>query len=184
MSSHDAATNYLYLPSGTPEAINVVVEIPQGSRNKYEYDKELNIFRLDRALHSATYYPGDYGFIPQTLAEDGDPMDVLILVAQPTFSGCLVVARPIGLLKMIDGGDIDDKILAVPVGEPSYAGIESHEQIFAHTRRMIEHFFQTYKALEGKETSTGGWHDAEAGRRSFTSSRARFQRLHPELATA
>lgn len=186
MPNHDAATNYLYLSAGddVPGAVNVVVEIPQGSRNKYEYDKELNIFRLDRALHSATYYPGDYGFIPQTLAEDGDPMDVLILVAQPTFSGCLVVARPIGLLKMIDGGDVDDKILAVPVGEPSYAGIESHEQIFPHTRKMIEHFFQTYKALEGKQTSTDGWQDAAAARRAVETSLERFRAQHPEFARA
>jgi inorganic pyrophosphatase len=92
-------TSYLYLPPGprAPEEINVVVEIPQGSRNKYEYDKALNIFRLDRALHSPIYYPGDYGFVPRTLAEDDDPLDVLILVIQPTFAGCLVVARPIGL---------------------------------------------------------------------------------------
>ena len=119
-----ALTNYLHLPVGAnaPEEINVVVEIPQGSRNKYEYDKNLNIFRLDRALHSPVYYPGDYGFMPQTLAEDGDPLDVLILVEQPTFPGCLVVARPIGMLKMIDDGLPDDKILAVPVGEPPVKG--------------------------------------------------------------
>ena len=118
MGSHDG-TNYLHLPVGdnSPEEINVVVEIPQGSRNKYEFDKGLNVFRLDRALHSPIYYPGDYGFIPRTLAEDDDPLDVLILVIQPTFAGCLVVARPIGILKMIDDGKPDDKVLAVPVGE-------------------------------------------------------------------
>jgi inorganic pyrophosphatase len=100
------ATNYLYLPVGerSPEEINVVVEIPQGSRNKYEYDKKLDIFGSIARLHSPIYYPGDYGFVPRTLAEDDDPLDVLILVVQPTFPGCLVVARPIGLLKMIDDG--------------------------------------------------------------------------------
>jgi inorganic pyrophosphatase len=175
--------NYLHLPVGdaSPEEINVVVEIPQGSRNKYEYDKDLNIFRLDRALHSPIYYPGDYGFMPQTLAEDGDPLDVLILVIQPTFPGCLVVARPIGLLKMIDDGLPDDKVLAVPVGEPAYAGIHTQSQIFPHTLRTIQHFFETYKLLEGKETSTQGWHDAAAARRSVTESIDRFRKAHPEL---
>ena len=117
--SYPIPTNYLQLPLGddAPEQINVVVEIPQGSRNKYEYDKSLNVFRLDRALHSPIYYPGDYGFVPQTLAEDDDPLDVLILVIQPTFPGCLVVARPIGLLRMIDDGKLDDKVLAVAVDQ-------------------------------------------------------------------
>jgi len=169
-------TNYLYLPIGehAPETINVVVEIPEGSRNKYEYDKELGIFRLDRVLHSPIYYPGDYGFIPQTLAEDGDPLDVLILVVQPTFPGCLVVARPIGMLKMIDDGLPDDKILAVPVGEPAYADIHSQTQIFPHTLRTISHFFETYKLLEGKRTSTQGWVDGAAARESIVESLARF----------
>ena len=180
----EQATNYLYLPIGdaVPEEINVVVEIPQGSRNKYEYDKENNIFRLDRVLHSAIYYPGDYGFVPQTLAEDEDPLDVLILVVQPTFPGCLVTARPIGMLKMVDGGQVDDKVLAVPVGEPSYAGIHTISQIFPHTLRTIEHFFETYKHLEGKTTSTAGWEDAASARRTIQDSQERFYAAHPELA--
>ncbi|MEO6912711.1 MAG: inorganic diphosphatase [Candidatus Baltobacteraceae bacterium] len=168
--------NYLYLPLGeeAPDEINVVVEIPEGSRNKYEYDKSLDIFRLDRALHSPIHYPGDYGFAPQTLALDGDPLDVLILVAQPTFPGCLVVARPIGLLKMVDGDKEDDKVLAVPVGEPSFDGVHNYTQIFPHTIRTISHFFDTYKALEGKHTSTLGWEDAAAARRVIQDSAQRF----------
>jgi inorganic pyrophosphatase len=172
--------NYLELPIGdtSPEEINVVVEIPQGSRNKYEYDKKLDIFRLDRALHSPIYYPGDYGFVPQTLAEDDDPLDVLILVVQPTFPGCLVVARPIGILRMIDEGKPDDKVLAVPVGEPAYADVHNCTQIFPHTLRMISHFFETYKLLEGKLTSTeGGWLDAAAARRTIVESEERFKAL-------
>ena len=154
--------NYLNLPLGdkAPDEINVVVEIPEGSRNKYEYDKNLDIFRLDRALHSPVVYPGDYGFIPSTLGEDGDPLDVIILVSQPTFPGCLVLARPIGVLKMIDQGEGDDKVLAVPIGEPSYSGIFEHTQIFAHTLREIAHFFETYKLLEDKQTESLGWQDA------------------------
>ena len=181
MSLHDSP-NYLYLPAGSqaPEEINVVVEIPQGSRNKYEYDKNLNVFRLDRALHSPIYYPGDYGFVPQTLAEDGDPLDVLILVIQPTFTGCLVVARPIGLLKMIDDGLPYDKILAVPVGEPAYHDVHTQSQIPPHTVRTISHFFETYKLLEGKQTSTHGWQDAAAARRSVVESFERFKAAKAE----
>ncbi len=169
--------NRLNLPLGesAPEEINVIVEIPSGSRNKYEYDKSLDIFRLDRALHSPIFYPGDYGFAPRTLALDDDPLDVLILVSEPTFSGCLVAARPIGLLKMIDDGKEDDKVLAVPVGEPDYAEVHNYTQIFAHQLRKIQHFFETYKLLEGKKTSTEGWHDAFAARRVIAESAQRFE---------
>jgi len=172
----DSRQNRLMLPLGdrAPEAINVIVEIPSGSRNKYEYDKALDIFRLDRALHSPVYYPGDYGFVPRTLALDDDPLDVLILVSEPTFSGCLVVARPIGILKMIDDGKSDDKVLAVPVGEPDYADVHNYTQIFAHQLRKIEHFFATYKLLEGKKTSTHGWSDAGEARRIIMESASRF----------
>ena len=182
----ETTTNYLHLPIGdaVPEEINVVVEIPQGSRNKYEYDKTLNVFRLDRALHSPIYYPGDYGFVPQTLAEDDDPLDVLILVIQPTFPGCLVVARPIGILKMIDDGKPDDKVLAVPVGEPAYHDVYTQSQIFPHQLRTISHFFETYKLLEGKQTSTHGWQDAAAARRSITESVERFKVANPDFEPA
>jgi len=165
------------LPLGerSPDTINVIVEIPSGSRNKYEYDKALDIFRLDRALHSPVYYPGDYGFAPRTLALDHDPLDVLILVSEPTFSGCLVVARPIGILKMIDDGMSDDKVLAVPVGEPEYAEVYSYTQIFAHQLRKIQHFFETYKLLEGKATSTHGWEDAAEARRIILEAAERFE---------
>jgi len=174
--------NYLHLPLGdrVPDEINVVVEIPEKSRNKYEYDKSLDIFRLDRALHSPIHYPGDYGFAPQTLALDGDPLDVLILVIEPTFPGCLVVARPIGLLKMTDGGKEDDKVLAVPVGEPAFDGVHNHTQMFPHVIRKISHFFETYKALEGKHTEVHGWEDAAAARRIIQESHQRF--LETELA--
>ncbi len=174
--------NYLHLPVGDrcPEEINVVIEIPHGSRNKYEYDKNLDIFRLDRALHSPIYYPGDYGFVPQTLAEDGDPLDVLVLVEQPTFPGCLLVARPIGMLKMLDEGMPDDKILCVPVGEPSYHGIYDYTQIFPHTLRLISHFFETYKTLEGKQTATKGWQDGAGARRTIVEC---IERFHAEAGT-
>jgi inorganic pyrophosphatase len=173
----DSRQNRLLLPLGdkAPDTINVIVEIPSGSRNKYEYDKALDIFRLDRALHSPVYYPGDYGFAPRTLALDGDPLDVLILVSEPTFSGCLVVARPIGILKMIDGDEEDDKVLAVPVGEPEYADIHNYTQIFAHQLRKIQHFFETYKTLEGKKTSSTGWRDAAEARATIMESAARFE---------
>jgi inorganic pyrophosphatase len=171
--------NYLHLPLGDrqPDEINVVVEIPEGSRNKYEYDKALDIFRLDRALHSSIHYPGDYGFAPQTLALDDDPLDVLVLAIVPTFSGCLVAARPIGLLGMVDEGKPDDKILAVPVGEPAFDEIHNFTQIFPHTLRKISHFFETYKALEGKQTAIVGWSDAAQARRVIAESYQRFAEI-------
>ena len=169
--------NRLNLPLGerAPDEINVIVEIPSGSRNKYEYDKARDIVRLDRALHSPIVYPGDYGFAPRTHALDDDPLDVLILVSEPTFSGCLVAARPIGLLRMIDDDKEDDKILAVPVGEPDYADVHNYTQIFSHQLRKIQHFFETYKLLEGKKTSTAGWDDAAAARRIIVESAQRFE---------
>ena len=169
--------NYLHLPLGedAPAEINVVVEIPERSRNKYEYDKALDIFRLDRALHSPIHYPGDYGFAPQTLALDDDPLDVLILVIEPTFPGCLVVARPIGLLKMLDEGKVDDKVLAVPVREPAFDQIANYTEMFPHTIRKISHFFDTYKMLEGKQTKILGWEDAQAARDVIVESAKRFR---------
>ena len=152
----------------------MVVEIPQGSRNKYEYDKALNIFRLDRALHSPIYYPGDYGFVPRTLAEDDDPLDVLILVIQPTFAGCLVVARPIGLLKMIDDGKPDDKVLAVPAKDPRMEHLRDIHHVPEFDRLEIQHFFEVYKALEpGKMVRAEAWADRTAAEAEIEACRKR-----------
>src|SRR5438874_9747419 len=119
--------DYTKLPIGdhAPDKVNAVIEIPQGSVNKYEYDKQLQVFRLDRTLHSPVHYPGDYGFIPSTLALDGDPLDVLVLVEAPSFPGCVIEVRPIGVLRMIDKGERDSKVLAVSAGDPRYAEVKN-----------------------------------------------------------
>ena len=175
--------NRLLLPPGIrpPGEINVVVEIPRGSRNKYEYDAQLDIFRLDRNLHSAIYYPGDYGFVPQTRARDGDPLDVLVLVENPSFTGCLLSVRPIGVLRLVDEGTPDDKIIAVPLGEPQFADVSDYRQASPHVIREIEHFFETYKTLEGKDAHSEGWQDAEAARGVVEEALAAFARLQPQV---
>src|SRR5579864_237441 len=140
-----------------PRVVRMEVEIPKHSTNKYEYDAELGIFRLDRALYSPVHYPGDYGFIPGTLSADGDPLDVLALAEEPSFSGCMVEVRPIGILNMIDQQKTDQKVLAVPNRNPRYDQVRDMDQIFAHVRREIEYFFTIYKELEGRATTTLGW---------------------------
>jgi len=140
-----------------PEDVTAVIEIPFGSRNKYELDKETGLIRLDRVLYSAVHYPGDYGFIPRTLHEDGDPLDVLVLVKEETFPGCMIDVRPIGVLRMLDKGEPDDKILAVPVSDPYHQEWFDIADIPQHTLREVEHFFQSYKDLEGKRVQINGW---------------------------
>ncbi len=154
-----------------PEVVRMVVEIPKGSSNKYEYDRELGAFRLDRVLYSPVHYPGDYGFIPGTLASDGDPMDVLALVEEATFSGCVVEVRPIGVQNMVDQEQKDQKIVAVLNRDPMYQQVHTLDQIFPHLRRAIEHFFNIYKELEGRETSTLGWGDPIEARNVIAESR-------------
>jgi inorganic pyrophosphatase len=145
-----------------PEEIAVVIETPGNSRNKYELDKPSGMFKLDRVLHSSVHYPGDYGFIPQTLFEDGDPLDVLLMIREPTHTGCLVTARPIGVLRMRDGGQPDDKILAVPTGDPHQVEFFDIADIPQHLLREIEYFFGTYKVLEGKQVEILGWEKSES----------------------
>jgi inorganic pyrophosphatase len=142
-----------------PGLVNVLIEIPGGSKNKYEFDKELNAFSLDRVLYSSVAYPYDYGFIPNTLADDGDPLDGMVIIDQPTFPGCVITARPIGMLEMIDGGDRDEKILCVPAKDPRYAQITSLSSISEHRLAEIAEFFRTYKNLEKKVTEILGWKD-------------------------
>jgi inorganic pyrophosphatase len=168
--------DYLRLPIGSnaPRLINVVIEIPRDSVNKYEYDKKLHVFRLDRTLFSPVHYPGDYGFIPQTLALDGDPLDVLVLVEAPSFPGCLMEVRPIGVLKMVDQGKSDEKVLAVAESDPMYREIKDYSQVFPHLLREIEHFFSIYKDLEGKRTEMSGWEGAEAAHKIIAESHKTF----------
>ena len=148
-----------------PEVINAVIEIPKGSRNKYEYDKDMEAFALDRVLYSSVIYPADYGFIPQTIYDDGDPMDIMVLMEQPTFPGCIIASRPIGIMGMIDGGDKDYKILAVPVDDPKFKDVDSISDVSSHLLDEIEEFFKTYKNLEGKKVEVLGWKDAEVAKK-------------------
>ncbi len=162
-----------------PDILNAYIEIPRGSRNKYEVDKDTGVLKFDRILYSAVHYPGDYGFVPRTLAEDGDALDVLILITAPTVPGCLVEVRPLGVFRMRDEKGIDHKVLAVPLSDPFMEEYHELDDVPPHTLREIDHFFAIYKELEGKETHTGGWQDRasalgaiEAGMRRYRDERA------------
>ncbi|WP_292487039.1 inorganic diphosphatase [Methanohalobium sp.] len=153
------------LPTGpdVPEIVYAVIEIPKGSRNKFEYSKEFGTYILDRVLHSPQYYPGEYGFIPKTMYDDGDPMDIIVLMDERTFPGCMLEARPVGLMLMTDSGETDDKILAVPNKDPRYSHIKDISDVTPHVMAEISQFFSTYKDLEDeKDVAVHGWDDKEA----------------------
>lgn len=154
------------------------IEIPRGSRNKYELDEETGRIRLDRVLYSSVHYPADYGFIPETLGGDGDPLDILVLVQEPTFPGCMVPARPIGGLDMHDEKGSDFKIVAVPTGDPRYKHVFELTDLGEHWPLEIETFFATYKWLEPGMTNVQGWQGAEEAWKVIEASRARFAELH------
>jgi len=156
-----------------PDVIEVVVEIPRGSRNKYEWDHEAGVFRLDRVLSSAVFYNFDYGFVEHTLSGDGDPTDALLLVDEPTFPGCHVWARPIGGLAMHDEKGEDFKVLCVAIGDPHQAHVERLDQVRPHRLVEIEHFFQTYKLLEDKTVEVLGWRDETEARTVLIEDRRR-----------
>ena len=168
---------YMQVPPGPdpPRIVHAIVEIPKGRRSKFEIDKDYGLIRLDRYLYSSSMYPGDYGIIPQTLAEDGDPLDILVMVNEPTFSGCLIEARPIGLFKMTDRGDNDYKILAVPNTDPIFAETRDLWRVPPHFLREVEHFFATYKQLEGTEVRTLGWADVDKARDEIDASIKRYR---------
>lgn len=140
-------------------AFDVLIEIPKGSRNKYEYDFEFKKIRYDRMLFSSMMYPADYGFIPETLALDGDPLDVLVLVTEPTFPGCVMQVKPIGVFHMADEKGPDEKVICVPVSDPIWNRLEDLSDMNPHLLKEIEHFFQVYKDLENKRVDVGGWGD-------------------------
>ncbi|WP_149454531.1 inorganic diphosphatase [Pasteuria penetrans] len=160
----------------TPSLIvDAFIEIPTGSQNKYEYQPEDGTLRLDRVLHSPMHYPAEYGFIPGTLAEDGDPLDILVMVTSPTFPGCQIRSRIVGVLHMRDEKGKDEKLLGVPVHDPRFEGIRALSHVPKHICREIEHFFQVYKDLEGKMTYMDGWEDATSATHLYEACRGRFK---------
>ena len=160
---------------GVPVDVDVIIEIPKGSRNKYEYDQELGRIRLDRMLFTSTGYPGDYGFVPDTLAEDGDPIDVVVLLDEPTFPGCLIQARVIAVYWMSDEEGPDAKLLCVPAHDPRKAHLRELEDVPMHVIAEIWHFFNIYKALEpGKSTESRGWQRSAEAARALDDARRRF----------
>jgi inorganic pyrophosphatase len=144
---------------GIPEKFTVYIEVPAESRNKYEMDKETGLIKLDRVLYSPVHYPGDYGFIPQTYWEDGDPVDVLVLSHHPVVPGCLMDVRPIGVLKMNDSGEEDDKVICVPLEDPKFNETISMKDVSQHKQKEIIHFFEIYKQLQKKEVKVRGIED-------------------------
>jgi len=157
------------LPPGPnpPEKVNVLVEIPKGSRNKYELDKESGLYSVSRTLYSPMIYPGDYGLIPQTYYEDHDPLDAIVLINEPTFTGCIVEARPVGIFRMLDKGEPDDKILCVPSNNPFFSNIYTLQDVPPHFLREVAHFFAVYKDLEGTRTLSLGWESVEVAHRQI-----------------
>jgi len=151
------------LPPGpdVPNVIYVVVEIPKRSRNKYEYDEHGGFIKLDRVLYSSLHYPGDYGFIPRTIHDDGDPLDAIVITNEPTFSGCVIEARPLGIFHLIDRDIPDDKILAVPNTDPAFDHYKDLSDVSPHFLEEVTHFFSVYKDLEQAKVHAQGWEGIE-----------------------
>ena len=156
-------------------SLHCLVEIPKGSRNKYEWDQELQAIKLDRFLFSSVVYPTDYGFIPDTLAQDGDPLDAMVVVSEPTFPGCVIAVKPIALLQMTDDKGVDDKILCVPLSDPNWNTVDRLEDLPAALREEISHFFAIYKQPEGKTVHVEGWRDVGAAREIIEGARERWR---------
>ena len=148
----------LGLGDKAPQEFNVIIECPKGTKNKYEIDKETGLIMLDRAMKTSQDYPFDYGFAPQTLWEDGDALDVVVLTTYPLYPGILLKVRPVGIMHMIDCGDSDDKVIAVPANDPRWDDVVDLEDVNKHTIKEMQHFFETYKTIEkGKVVSIGGF---------------------------
>ena len=156
--------------------VDALIEIPAGSQNKYEFDKEAGVFRLDRVLYSPFHYPTEYGYIENTLAEDGDPLDVLVLTTAPTFPGCVIERRVVGVLVMSDDKGQDEKLLGVPTKDPRFAHVQTLDDVAPHVLKEIAHFFQVYKDLENKITKIEGWKGVEDAQRILDESLARYRK--------
>ena len=154
---------------------DVLIEIPKGSRNKYEYDFKLNKIRFDRMLFSSMMYPADYGFVPETLALDDDPLDVLVLVTEPTFPGCVMEVKPIGVFHMADDKGPDEKVICVPVSDPIWNSLNDLSDVNQHLIKEIEHFFKVNKDLEKKKVDVGGWGNAQEARDIYAACVVRYE---------
>lgn len=163
------------IPAGTAEEMNVIIEIPKYSKNKYEIDKDTGIIALDRVMHSAQDYPFDYGFVPQTLFDDGDALDVVLLTTHPLAPGILLKARPVAIMEMVDNGERDDKVVAVPVDDPRFDHVQDLTDLNPHFTKEMTHFFETYKKVQDKEVSIGDWHGHTEAKEAFTKSCELYQ---------
>lgn len=163
------------IPAGSADEMNVIIEIPKFSKNKYEIDKETGIIALDRVMHSAQDYPFDYGFVPQTLFDDGDALDIVLLTTYPLAPGILVKARPVAIMEMEDGGERDDKVVAVPVDDPRFAEVKDINDLNPHFKKEMTHFFETYKKVQNKEVKVGEWKGAADAKAAFAKSREMYE---------
>ncbi|HEY7703333.1 MAG TPA: inorganic diphosphatase [Acidimicrobiia bacterium] len=157
----------------------MVVEIPRGSRNKYEVDHETGEIFLDRTLFTATRYPADYGYIPDTLADDGDPLDILCLTTDPTFPTCRIRVRPVAVLRLEDQGEIDDKVISVPAGDPRHDAVQDVGDLEEHFRKELEHFFLVYSELEKEAVTSFGWEGRDLAMQLIEDARAAFEASRP-----
>ena len=163
------------VPAGSAAIMNVIIEIPKFSKNKYEIDKETGLIALDRVMHTAQDYPFDYGFVPQTLFDDGDALDVVVLTTHPLAPGILVKVRPVAIMEMIDGGERDDKVVGVPVDDPRFNEVQDIGDLNKHFIKEMTHFFETYKKVQNKIVEVGEWKDKAAAEAAFTRSRALYE---------
>lgn len=163
----------------TQLSLTVMIEIPKGCRNKYEYDPTKKSIRYDRMIHSSVKYPSDYGFIMDTLAEDGDPLDALVLVWEPTFPGCIIEVKPIGMLNMYDDKGLDQKILCVPLHDPLWNHIKCLSEAPPHLLKEIKHFFSVYKDLENKQTEVKEWQDKKFAIQTIKEAQDNFVKTKP-----
>ncbi len=158
------------IPAGSSKKMNVIIEIPKFSKNKYEIDKETGLIALDRVMHTAQDYPFDYGFVPQTLFDDGDALDVVVMTTYPLFPGILVRCRPIAIMGMIDDGERDDKIIAVPVDDPRFDEIQDLEDLNTHFLKEMKHFFDTYKKIQNKKVEVLDFEGKNSAQSAFEKS--------------
>ncbi|MBX4206416.1 inorganic diphosphatase [Candidatus Parcubacteria bacterium] len=165
---------------GTKEKMDVIIEIPKGAKNKYEVDKKTGLIALDRVLHTSQDYPFDYGFVPQSLWHDGDPLDVVVLSTYPFAPGVLVKCRPVAIMHMVDGGEQDEKIIAVPVKDPRFDPVRDMKDVNPHTLKEIEHFFLTYKQLQNKKVTISGTEGKAAAEAAFEEGLRLYKEKYPK----